>query len=427
MELKIKKIISWNRTYQKKSAIYYPRNINELSKLLIRLKKEKKNYLIKTGGCSYDSKSISPDINSFTISLSYFNKIYKIDKKKKYAIVESGVLIPKLIKELKKKQLTLSSIPGGQQITIGGAISANVIGKDSSKKFGAFGDNISQMQALTDDHKIKNLSHKREIANYIGAFGFNGIILKVKLKLINLKSQNIYLKTKILKNIDEVFSYLNQKYFYKYIQFDPFFRKKNFAILFAAFQSKNKYNLFKNINLEINLFEKYIFIFCSFFINKYTWKLFYFLFFFLNKEKKKEIDLHNFHYSSKYKHLVPYITKKGLIDYEIMISKNFKSTINKLIYLFKREKIYPIYAILKKTFKSKNKYFYSFNQNGYALAVSFDNQTLNSKFQSKLIKFLSKNKLKLNLSKTDKFTINKKNYKNNLNFMSLYKKIVEKK
>ena len=52
-----------------------------------------------------------------------------------------------------------------------------------------------------------------------------------------------------------------------------------------------------------------------------TWKIFYRVFFKLNNNKKKYVDVHNFHYVSKYKHMVPLISKKVLIDYEVLIKK----------------------------------------------------------------------------------------------------------
>ena len=58
---KIVSINSWNNTYKKKVTIVYPENLKNLGKLLKKIKNEKKKYVIRTGKCSYDSKSINPD------------------------------------------------------------------------------------------------------------------------------------------------------------------------------------------------------------------------------------------------------------------------------------------------------------------------------------------------------------------------------
>ena len=67
-----KKLIeSWNNTLSSKAYILYPKNILELKKLISIIKKDKKKYLIRTGSCSYDSKSINPDLETIVISLKY--------------------------------------------------------------------------------------------------------------------------------------------------------------------------------------------------------------------------------------------------------------------------------------------------------------------------------------------------------------------
>ena len=77
-----KKIKSWNNTLSSKAIIIYPKDIKELTKISKFLKDNKKNYLIRTGSCSYDSKSINTNLDNIVISLKYINKISKINLKK---------------------------------------------------------------------------------------------------------------------------------------------------------------------------------------------------------------------------------------------------------------------------------------------------------------------------------------------------------
>ena len=85
-DVETKKINSWNLTYSQKATIIYPENLKELKEIIKILKKIKKNFTIRTGKCSYDSKSISSDKNGIIISLIKFNKIIHINEKKKGSI-----------------------------------------------------------------------------------------------------------------------------------------------------------------------------------------------------------------------------------------------------------------------------------------------------------------------------------------------------
>ena len=417
-------IKSWNNTIKKKAIVFYPKDILQLKKLINFCKKNKKNYLIRTGSCSYDSKSINPNLDTYVISLRSFNKILKINIKKKFINVQAGCLISDVIKEIKDKLVTLYSVPGGENISIGGAISANTIGKDSSPEIASFGDSLMSLQFLSSEGKIKKISqNNKKLNNFVGAFGNEGIILEAKIKIKKIISKNLLVTSKILKNLKEVTSELKLKTDYHYIQIDPFFRKNHFAISFKAHSTKLNKNIYKNINLKIFKLEEYLFHFFGFFINNFTWKIFYKIFFIFNKNMKKYSDIHNFHYGSKYKHLIPLVCKDGLLDFEILIKNNFNNSMRNLIDFLKKEKIYPMYIIVKKLYKSKNNYCYKFNENGFAVAISINKSLINLETLTSFENLLKKKKLKLNLSKTDKKFINlKKN--NNFLFLSLYKKML---
>ena len=125
--------------------------------------------------------------------------------------------------------------------------------------------------------------------------------------------------------------------------------------------------------------------------------------------------------------MVPLICKGGLIDYEILIQKDFNRIFLEVQKFLISNNLFPIYIIVKKLFKSKKKFFYSFNSNGYSVAISFRLNNLNKFKKHKLEALFSKKRLSLNLSKTDTQFIkkNKKiNNKENKIFMSLYKKML---
>ena len=250
-------------------------------------------------------------------------------------------------------------------------------------------------------------------------------MLKARLKIKEIKSPNLYVQSIVLKNLKEIKNELNKKNDYQYIQIDPFFRNKNFAILFKANFIKSENNLYKKINLKSYLYERIFFKISSFFINSFSWNIFYKIFFLINNDKKYYIDLHNYHYSSKYKHMVPLICRGGLYDYEILIKKEFSKSMKKIINFLKENKLLPIYIVVKKIYKSKNKFFYKFNENGYAVTISLNKKDINNYKTKLLVNFIKNENFKINLSKTDELLINKINKKNNL-FLSLYKKMIVK-
>ena len=64
---KIENITSWNNTYSNKALVYFPKNQRELRSLIKKITKKKIRYIVKTGKCSYDSKSINSDDETVVI------------------------------------------------------------------------------------------------------------------------------------------------------------------------------------------------------------------------------------------------------------------------------------------------------------------------------------------------------------------------
>lgn len=430
IESKFKLIESWNLTHRQKNLIYYPKDEKELKTILKYIKKNKKNFFIKSGSCSYDGKSIGIKKSNIAISLKNLNKLIEINKKNNIVNVQAGAKIADILFELKKNNFSMFAIPGGEHITIGGAIAANVIGKDSSQNFGAFGDTIKSLNVMFHDGSIKNLEeNSKNFKLFIGSFGFFGIILNAKIKIRKIKSQNLLLSSNKINNYSDIQKLLNKNFAYKYAQLDPFLRKKNLGIIFYANFIKSKENIYNAQNFKVYFFEIFFFKIASIFLTKISWKIFNKFFIFLNDKKTRKIDMHNFFFTSKYKHLVPYLCRNGLIDYEILVKKNLTKIIKKIKELLENNNLYPIYFIIKKLYKSKRNYFYNFNNNGYAIAIAFDHKSLDIEKKEAINDFLQKHNLEINICKTDSLLINKFDKKilkkikmsSNNSFMSVFK------
>lgn len=422
----LKKIYSWNLTYSQKARSIYPKNIEELKNIIFLLKKEKKKFAIKTGECSYDSKSLASESSKIIISLKNFNQIKEVNLEKNFIVVESGVKISQIIERIFHKNISLYAVPGGENVTIGGAIAGNVFGKDSTNLNSSFGDSVFSIKTITYDGEIQILNRQnKDFFDYVGSFGFFGIILEAKIRIKKTPSPNLEMNCKIFNNINDILKELDSNNSdYKYVQIDPFFRKENFGIAFKAKYIENNENLFKKKYLKSNFLDKFFFKVSSFLVNKITWKIFYSLFFLIHKNKKQIMNIHNFHYASKYKHMIPLICRGGLKEYEIIGKLKFNLIFDEIKNFIKLNNILPIYIIMKKHFKSKQEYFYSFNDNGYSISFAFNKKNFNSE---KIIRFkdiVEKYNLKVNLTKTDDFKLNLKSLSKNSIFMSRYKEIM---
>jgi hypothetical protein len=107
--------------------------------------------------------------------------------------------------------------------------------------------------------------------------------------------------------------------------------------------------------------------------------------------------------------MVPYLCKNGHLEYKILVKDNLIKILKNFKELFSTYKFYPYYIIIKKLYKSKKNYFYSFNDNGYSLVLAFDRKNINIENRKRIENFIKKNNLKINMGKTDSMITNKFN------------------
>lgn len=394
---------SWDRLIKKKSYVFFPATIKDLNSIL-KTKINKNTFVLKTGGCSYFDKSFGP--GKYTINLKNFNKI-NINKNKTIVDVGTGVILSELVNFLQKKKLTLYTLPGGNNISIGGAVSANVIGKSSSKKHACFGDSIISLNILTKNGKIKKL--KKNFQKYVGAFGTQGIILSAELKLMKIQSQNLSIYRKKIESISDLKDSFKKKHLYKYSIINPFDDKNNFGIFISA-----NFCLDKNLYQKKTNLNKYIIIFLmkiiNFFYYQFFLKIFYKILFLLRINKNYKVNFYDFHHKSDLFTYLPHAYRDGLVEIEILIDNiNYISTFKKF---FNKNMIFPKYIVVKKQYKSKNNFFYEFSNDGYSVAITFDNLIVkkNIRLFKSFYKYLKKEKLKLNLTKNSLFKKSFKKY-----------------
>ena len=145
----------------KVACVYFPEDVTELEKLILKLKKENIKYKILGNGSNL---IISSKYDGVLIKLENFDKLV-IDGN--MVTVGSGYMLPKLALECAKKNLSGLEFASGIPGTIGGAIYQNA---------GAYGEQmdkvIKNVTVLDNQGNIKNLN-KEELQ-----LGYRDSILK---------------------------------------------------------------------------------------------------------------------------------------------------------------------------------------------------------------------------------------------------------
>jgi FAD/FMN-containing dehydrogenase len=209
-ELK-KKIYGWSRYDSSISSLFYAKSIKDIKKIINFTIKKKKTIAIRSGGYSYGANTLNS--NDIILHINQSKKIIKFNKKEGTIEVTGCCTLKEINQEINPTNWYLPVSPAHDGITVSGAVSNNVHGKNCFQN-GYFGDYVSEIIFLSSKKKIikcnKNLN-KKLFYGLFGSIGFLGIILKVKIKL-QKRLSNVYLnKTVKFSNFKNIMSIMKRR------------------------------------------------------------------------------------------------------------------------------------------------------------------------------------------------------------------------
>ncbi len=135
-----------------------------------------------------------------------FNKFLSFNEETGELCCQAGVLLSEILDVFVPRGWFLPVTPGTKQITIGGAIAADVHGKNHHVD-GSFGQHVVSMDVMRNEGSIITCS-PTENADFfkitVGGMGLSGIILSAAFKLRRIETAYIREETRRASNLDEI-------------------------------------------------------------------------------------------------------------------------------------------------------------------------------------------------------------------------------
>lgn len=158
------------------TQVVFPKTIADILKVV----KNGKKILVRGGGSSLVGSAVPQE--AIVLDMSKMNSILEINPEKRYVVVQAGIILDKLNKELEKYNLEFPIQPSSHGIcTIGGMISTNASG-NRAIKYGYTSQWIEEIEIINGKGEIKKID-KALLSDYVAMEGTTGIIVNAKLKL----------------------------------------------------------------------------------------------------------------------------------------------------------------------------------------------------------------------------------------------------
>ncbi|MHA6792016.1 FAD-binding protein [Pseudonocardia bannensis] len=145
------------------------------------------------------------------LDMTGLNTIHSIDPDTGVVVLDGGVSLDTLMRAALPHGLWVPVLPGTRQVTIGGAIGADVHGKNHHSK-GSFGNHVLSLDLVTADGTIRTLTPDGPDADLfwatVGGMGLTGVIVRASVQLHRTESAYFVVDTDRTADLDELMALL---------------------------------------------------------------------------------------------------------------------------------------------------------------------------------------------------------------------------
>jgi decaprenylphospho-beta-D-ribofuranose 2-oxidase len=144
------------------------------------------------------------------LDMTTMARILDVDTVTGLVTVEAGVSLDALVKHLLPLGLFVPVLPGTRQVTVGGAIGADIHGKNHHVK-GSFGNHVVSLDLLTADGAVRTLTPETEPTLFwatVGGMGLTGVIVRATIRATPVETAYFAVDTERTRDLDDLMSRL---------------------------------------------------------------------------------------------------------------------------------------------------------------------------------------------------------------------------
>lgn len=373
----IKEVSNWGNFPVVEKEMKSEESLNKIKNFV----KSRNEVIARGNGRCYGDAALGEHIFS-TLKL---NKFISFDRLNGILECEAGILLSDILEVTVPQGYFLYVTPGTKFVSLGGAIAANIHGKNHHFE-GSFADYVINFKILTENNLVLNCSRTENedlFWSTMGGMGLTGIILSASIQLKNIETSYIRQESIKAENLKEIFEIFEESkdWTYNVAWIDCLQKGKNLgrsvmmrgehAILGEI--SKNQSD--KPLSIPRKILPKVPFYFPSFVLNNLSVKIFNY--FFYNKQRTKTlknfIDYETFFYPlDAIEDWNKIYGKAGFIQYQMVIPKeNGEEGMQKILETIAKSGNGSFLAVLKLFGKANTEAYNSFPMEGYTLALDF--------------------------------------------------------
>src|SRR5450830_1122086 len=193
-------LAGWGRTNPSVATVHSAGDDAELARLVTEA--GRRGVLARGLGRSYGDAAQNG--GGVVVDMTARHRVLSVDTGTALVEVEAGASLDQLMRLLLPRGLFVPVSPGTRQVTVGGAVAADIHGKNHHVD-GSFGRDVVSMDLLCADGTIRTLTPESELFwATVGGMGLTGLVLRVTLRMKKVESAYCLVDTERCANLDDL-------------------------------------------------------------------------------------------------------------------------------------------------------------------------------------------------------------------------------
>jgi len=199
-------LTGWGRTAPSAADVLAPGSVDEaVSAVLAR---PERGVLARGLGRSYNDAA--QNAGGTVLDLRRLDRVLAVDLPAARVTVEAGASLDRLLHLLLPLGLFVPVTPGTRSVTVGGAIAADVHGKDHHVA-GSFCSSVESLDLLLADGQVRTVGPEQEPALFwatAGGMGLTGVVLRATLRMRAVETSSVVVDTERARDLDDLMARL---------------------------------------------------------------------------------------------------------------------------------------------------------------------------------------------------------------------------
>ncbi|GAB3285974.1 FAD-binding oxidoreductase [Parasphingorhabdus pacifica] len=225
-----RRLTGWGRTAPTTARVISTPDVDAIARAVREA--DERGVIARGLGRSYGDPS--QNAGGTVIDMTALDRVHQVDSDNATVVVDAGVSLDALMRRLLPFGLWIPVLPGTRQVTVGGAIGADIHGKNHHSQ-GSFGSHVLSLDLLTADGRVRTLTPEGEGSELfwatVGGMGLTGIVLKATIRLKRVETAYFLVDNVRTKNLDELIEHFtdgsDDNYTYSVAWFDSLARGEN--------------------------------------------------------------------------------------------------------------------------------------------------------------------------------------------------------